>query len=189
MQHALAFSTAEFSEDTNPSFNVVIVYEDFETGKHAKRTFDFLVENLGSDCRFTNQMWKFDVLSIPKLREIACADAAKADIVVVSCRGDDLPQHVKEWVESWLAAAGQPLALVALFGEARRTQTARKYLKEAARRRNLEFFAQPQERLDRKGECNIIELQPGNDLNRRTLSTIAGAVSRDFSGPRWEASE
>jgi hypothetical protein len=187
MQHALAFSKAEFSEDTNARFNVVIAYEDFETGKHAKRTYDFLVENLGSDCHFTNQMWKFDVLSIPKLREIACADAANADIVVISCHGDDLPQHVKDWIESWLAAAGQPLALVALFGEACRTNPARKYLKQAARRRHLEFFAQPPERLDRKDKRNIIQLRPGNNLNQRTLSTIAGAVCRDFSGPKWES--
>ena len=57
--------------ESNPEFSVVIVYEDFETGKDAKRTFDFLGEHLKDECHFTNQMWKFDVLNIPKLREMA----------------------------------------------------------------------------------------------------------------------
>jgi len=58
---------------------VVIAYEDFETGKQAKRTFDFLAEQLKDECQFTNQMWKFDVLNIPKLREMAAKDAAGAE--------------------------------------------------------------------------------------------------------------
>jgi len=190
MEHALAFAPLDSCDtETNPCFNVVIAYEDFETGKQAKRTYDFLVENLGRDCQFTNQMWKFDVLTIPKLREIACADAADADIVFISCHGDDLPQHVKDWVESWLVVAAQPLALVALFDcpqeEARRTRKARRYLRDAARRGNMEFFVRPQERLGRYDHRNIIELEAGKDLNRRTLSTIAGAVCQDVSGPRW----
>jgi len=45
-----------------PIFNVVIAYEDFETGKTCEGTYDFLVNNLRHECRFENQMWKFDVL-------------------------------------------------------------------------------------------------------------------------------
>ncbi|MGH7971380.1 MAG: hypothetical protein ACREIC_21895, partial [Limisphaerales bacterium] len=87
----------------SPAFTVLIAYEDFDTGKLAKRTYDFLVENLGRDCSFVNQMWKFDVLGIPNLREIAVEDAARADIIIISSRGDELPEHIKLWVEAWLA--------------------------------------------------------------------------------------
>src|SRR5262245_53918128 len=88
--------------ETPPLFNVLLAYEDFETGKHAKRTFDFLVQNLGDEYRMTNQMWKFDVLSIPKLREMAAKDALAADIIVISTRGGtSLPQAVTNWIESW----------------------------------------------------------------------------------------
>src|SRR5947209_20040133 len=100
MQHTVSIPPLKSSVlESNSRFNVVIAYEDFETGKHAKRTYDFLVENLGHDCQFTNQMWKFEVLCIPKLREMAARDAAMADIVMISCHGKELPPEVKAWVE------------------------------------------------------------------------------------------
>ena len=34
-------------------------------------------------------MWKFEVLSIPELREIAAKDAAMANLIIVSSRGDE----------------------------------------------------------------------------------------------------
>jgi hypothetical protein len=175
--------------DTNPPFNVVIAYEDFETGKHAKKTYDFLVENLGRDCQFSNQMWKFDVLSVPKLREIAASDAAGGDIVVISCHGDDLPEHVKRWIEMWLAESGKPLALVALFDrpreEAGKTRTVRDYLAEVAIRGNLEFFAQPDEWPGKKNPSDGLTLEGADDFEDRTLATLAGVVQREFSQPRW----
>src|SRR5881296_3929579 len=86
--------------DGKASFNVVIVYEDFETGKQAKRTVDFLAAQLKNDCSFTNKMWKSDVLNIPKLREMAAKDAAAADIVIISGRGrNPLAPEVKAWIE------------------------------------------------------------------------------------------
>ena len=88
MQSSLAIAPMKPSDlEANPMFNVVIAYEDFETGKRAKKTYDFLVENLGHDARFSNQMWKFDVLTIPKLREMAAKDATAADIIIISCHG------------------------------------------------------------------------------------------------------
>src|SRR5438552_15165684 len=94
--------------DANPSFNVIIAYEDFETGKRAKKICDFLVENLGHDCQFTSQMWKFEVLSIPKLRAMAARDAMMADIVIISWHGAELPPDVKASVEVWVADSHQP---------------------------------------------------------------------------------
>ena len=70
-----------------PVFSVVIVYEDFQTGKQAKRACDFLVANLSHEWQVTSQMWKFDVLSIPELGDIAATDAALANLIIVSCRG------------------------------------------------------------------------------------------------------
>src|SRR5579863_6434616 len=103
MQHTLAFHPSGSSEaESNPAFNVLIAYQDLETGKHAKRTYDYLQEHLGRECALTNQMWKFDVLNIPKLREIAIKDAVSADIIIVSSHGDELPESVTKWIESWL---------------------------------------------------------------------------------------
>src|SRR5205823_2351421 len=112
-----------------------------------KKTYDFLVENLGHEYQFNNQMWKFDVLSIPKLREMAAHDAALADIVVISSLGAPLPDEVKAWIEVWLSEKNHPLALVALFERAEQapleTWAARSYLESVAQRGQMEFFAQP----------------------------------------------
>ncbi len=117
MQYVLTSRLLGSSDlNASPTFNVVIAYEDFDTGKHARKTYDFLVENLGPQCHFTNQMWKFDVLRIPKLREMAANDAVLADLIIVSSHGgEELPGPVKAWLESWLAQKGNPIALVALF--------------------------------------------------------------------------
>jgi hypothetical protein len=139
------FSASEM--EAAPTFNVVIAYEDFETGKHAKKTYDFLTEHLAKECNFASQMWKFDVLGIPKLREMAARDASSADIIVISCHGTtDLPADVKAWIELWLAEDTHPIALVALFDDppiTAATEALREYLSQVAVRGNMEFFAQP----------------------------------------------
>ena len=141
-------SLASSNLDLNPTFDVVVAYEDFETGKHAKRTYDFLTEHLSGECTFTNQMWKFDVLAIPNLRQMAAQDAAKADIVIISCHGlTELPMEVKAWIELWVNDESHPVALVALFdentGSNAQTQAIRNYLEQIALRGGMEFFAQP----------------------------------------------
>lgn len=185
MQHALTCPPPECSDSGNhPTFNVLIAYEDLEMGKHAKKTYDFLVDQLGNDCQFNNQMWKFGVLSIPKLREIAAADAAAADIVVISCHGGELPDEVKAWFNLWVNAPDGPLALVALFDSPAdaqvRTREARAYLAQQARRGHMEFFAQP----DEWPGSQEHRFRRSAEIHDRALSTLAGAV-RAEPAVRW----
>jgi hypothetical protein len=188
MQHTLTFapdSSAEI-DSTPPTLNVVIVYEDFETGTHAKKTYDFIVENVQPECQFTNQMWKFDVLSIPKLREIAVRDAAIADIVMLSSHGHELPAQVKSWVESWLDSPGTPLALVALFDrQSPQTWATREHLAEVARRGKMAFFAQPDDWSDRRLTPAPVRFRKNTGWSGRTLSTLASAVQRENTVPHW----
>jgi len=177
--------------DVNSTFNVVIAYEDFETGKHAKKTYDFLADNLGHDCRFTNQMWKFEVLSIPKLREIAAKDAANADIVMISCHGRDLPPEVRAWLELWLAEPTHPIALVALFDRANPEDTAevRSYLASVATRGQMEFFAQPDEWPGSHKQNDWMPLSRTETLNDGALSILASGIQQDRSFSRWGINE
>jgi hypothetical protein len=109
------FSFTASELEANPSFNVMIAYEDFESGKHAKRTYDVLAENVGRDYNCSSQMWKLEVVTVPVLREMAARDAAAAEIVLVSVRGTrDLLPELKSWLSLWLAAPGRTIALVAL---------------------------------------------------------------------------
>ena len=193
MQHTLTFTPAGSSEvESNPILNVLIAYEDFETGKHAKETYDFLHEHLRCECTLTNQMWKFDVLNIPKLREIAVRDASAADIIIISSHGEELPDHVRKWIESWLMQGSHALALVALFERTDESMvapfSARSYLSDVARRGGMEFFAQPDEWPGHNRLEGSISL-PTAVMNEHALSTLAGAVHRESPTPRWGINE
>ena len=192
MQRTLTLPPTDSQEvESNPVFNVLIAYEDFETGKLAKETYDFLAENLGKECQLTNQMWKFDVLSIPKLREIAVRDATMADIILISSHGDSLPEYVKKWTESWLMEGTHALALVALFNRPQpqngEVSSARDYLANVAKRARMEFFAQPDAwQTSRRNTPLFVQHEPlGRD---RAVSTFSGAVYRDIT-PRWGINE
>jgi hypothetical protein len=193
MQRTLSFPPVDSPEvESNPVFNVVIAYEDFETGKHAKETYDFLAQNIGRDCQLTNQMWKFDVLSIPKLREIAMRDATTADIILISCHGDPLPEYVTKWAESWVMQGTHALALVALFDrpetQGGTVKSVREYLAAIAKRSQMEFFAQPDIWPGAMHRSNSLYIQPDSNATQRTLSTLAGTMRRDVT-PRWGINE
>ena len=187
-----SLSAADF--EPNPVFNVLLAYEDFETGKNAKHTFDFLSEHLGHECHFTNQMWKFDVLGIPKLREMAAMDASTADIIVISCHGGfELPLEVKSWIELWLAEKTNAIALVALidsaFSQAFESHATRDYLADVAKRAGIEFFSQT-EGLQRS--TTLTQQAPSTaemQMDARTFAALAGAVQREESFPRWGINE
>jgi hypothetical protein len=193
MQRSLNFTPVDSPEvESNPIFNILIAYEDFETGKHAKETYDFLAQNLGGECQLTSQMWKFDVLTIPKLRDIAVRDATLADIILVSSHGDPLADHVLKWAESWIMEGTQALALVALFdrpeAQSPALNSVREYLAEVAKRGNMEFFSQPNYWPGAAQRSAPLYVQPSSGHPRRTLSPLGGAVSR-YTVPRWGINE
>jgi len=181
-------------KDAEPMFNVVIAYEDFETGKQAKRTVDILVEQLKNDCHFTNQMWKFDVLNIPKLREMAAKDASMADIVIISCRArNDLAPEVKAWIELWLAQQNHAIALVALLdssaGFSTETGDFRRYLSDVAMRGGMEFFAQPNHFPGGSRSLQSIIKEPSGPAMNLAMASVARTFEPEGAFPRWGINE
>jgi hypothetical protein len=193
MQHTAFYSPIGSSDlEPDPIFNVVIVYEDFETGKQAKETYDFLVNNLRHECRFENQMWKFDVLGISKLREMAAKDAQMADIIIISCHGThDLSTDVKAWIDAWVQGQSNAIALVGLFGNGCDdcdNNSIRDYLAGVAGRARMEFFAQPNDLAVKRFDQSIAH-DRGIKRDEKTLSALAGIVQRDQTFPHWGINE
>ncbi|HZV34158.1 MAG TPA: hypothetical protein VFB72_06230 [Verrucomicrobiae bacterium] len=176
--------------ETKPPFNVVIVYEDFAAGKHAKETYDYLVHQLGRDFDFTNQMWKFDLLGNSKMNELAVKDAVMADLIIVSTHGkDELPEEVKSWIEHWVILKSNAMALVYLVDqpsiqEAPEAAVTRSYLQDAARRAAIGFFAQPNDWPDQDDDYS---LQQFSERAERTSSFMADLIQHNSMGLQYHS--
>src|ERR1700731_2048438 len=103
---SLLLSQETLSGERSPStpFNVVIMYEDFATGKRAKKGLDFVTEELGHDLEFRHSMWRLDILQDPKLKVLATPALAEADLLIISLRGEgQLPAKIYVLIGEWLA--------------------------------------------------------------------------------------
>jgi hypothetical protein len=96
-------------------FNVVIRFEDFGTGKRAKKGLDYVAEELGKDLEFRHSMWRLNILQDPKLHVLAAPALAKADLLIISLRGEGkLPAKTRALIDERLAqTANHECALVA----------------------------------------------------------------------------
>ncbi|MDB6124252.1 MAG: hypothetical protein JWQ71_3245 [Pedosphaera sp.] len=179
--------------ESKPTFNVVIAYEDFAAGKHAKETYDFLVHQLGKDYEFTNQMWKFDILGNAKMREMAVKDAEEADLIIISTHGTgELPTEAKSWIDQWVAHKGHAMALVNLVdrpsGAEGEVAPLKSYLQNVAKKAHIDFFSQPNEWPDREDEFST---RYTSDLAQRTSTMMASFIhhSHTTPTPRWGINE
>ena len=132
--------------DDKSKFNVVVIYEDGPAGRRAKHFYDKLVHELEDECAFSLQLWSFQVLAIPELRESAIESAAQADVVILSLHGKaGLPVDIREWIETWSKLIiGKGSALIALVDisttRGGTNASALAYLKGVAKRTEVDFF-------------------------------------------------
>ena len=132
--------------DDKSKFNVVVIYEDGPAGRRAKHFYDKLVHELEDECAFSLQLWSFQVLAIPELRESAIESAAQADVVILSLHGKaGLPVDIREWIETWSKLIiGKGSALIALVDKSTTrggtNASALNYLKGIAKRTEVDFF-------------------------------------------------
>ena len=89
-----------------PVFKAVLIYEDFAAGVRARRFCERLVRRLGRTLE--EQIWKFDVLGIREVRNLAAGAARKADVVIVSVSGrTELPHTAQGWLTQYVALAAR----------------------------------------------------------------------------------
>jgi hypothetical protein len=132
--------------DDKSKFKVVVIYEDGPAGRRAKHFYDKLIHELEEECAFSLQLWSFQVLAIPELRESAVESAAQADFVILSLHGKaGLPVDIREWIETWSKLIiGKDLALITLVDKSTTRDgtnaSALPYLKRLAKRTKVDFF-------------------------------------------------
>jgi hypothetical protein len=132
------------------AFRTVLIYEDRDAALQAIRFCNSLEKNLGVKCQLSDRMWRFDVLGIPEIRNIAASSAAVADLVIFSkSEQTELPAKVREWLDmwAWLIDRGNP-ALIAIFGTSPpESQPVRTHLRNVTRKNGIDYFERtiPQE--------------------------------------------
>jgi hypothetical protein len=183
-------SVASSGVEDIPVFSVVIAYEDSMTGKQAKRAYEFLAANLSHEWQVTRQMWKFEVLGIPELREMAATDAAMASLIIVSSRGDqELPADARAWIEKSLGYKGDTVALVALFDrppeQAEHARATQNYLARMAKRGHMEYFTWPEVGLGKETRLESMVLNRQWEATGETLVPLAALAPREASCACW----
>jgi len=113
------------------ALEVFVVHQDLLTGLRAKQTLDNAERQLRFDGCFHLDLWRFELLEDPILREEAARAACDADIVFCSFHGDrPLPAGLSLWFEEWaLRREQRPSAVVASVDESERdSETGRQAL-------------------------------------------------------------
>jgi hypothetical protein len=139
-------------------------------------------------------MWNFDVLGIPRLREMAARDVANADMIIIACHGDrPLPDSVKSWIELWITEGVKSIALVALFDAAHLSSATaneiRGYLAEVGQRSNMEFFSQTDAWPERNILSEGIAPLPSWNSAADNLSNSLEFRRRHENSPHWGINE
>lgn len=128
------------------ALKILIAYENLDAGVRAKKISERVAAQLNSKFNFQNNLYKFDFLSHPQLREEATLEAATADVVIISAHeAGDLPYHVKNWMEEWVPCRRKSQsALVALLGkdddDQWKSAVTREFLQQMAERAQMDFF-------------------------------------------------
>lgn len=128
----------------------VLAYEDYVTGTRARMALDKVIRGLGDRFAFIRNTWKFTVLDLPYLRDIAAGEAAEADMIVIAAyEGRDLPPAVHSWIDSWVSRrngeGGCLLALLIDYEDQLQSAASSSvcdYLRGVAAKANMDFLTQ-----------------------------------------------
>ena len=105
------------SRRTSAELNVVIAYADFASATLAKQILADSLRVLSTHFVVKTTLWKFELLDLPALREMATQDATEAQIIIIAADKEyGLSDGAKAWVESCLTnPAVKDVAFVALM--------------------------------------------------------------------------
>jgi hypothetical protein len=140
-------SPIEAPYESGKDFSVVISFDDAVTAERAIDVLHLLGRNLKKEeGRLFHQWWNIGTLAFTSLRELAAAEAAKADMIIIGLRaGTELPEMLSAWMDRWISLRkDHPGALVVVLDSDQKTPDAAgiiSQLKRAASLGQMDFFA------------------------------------------------
>lgn len=100
----LGKSAGEPSANTRRSFRILIAYDTPINALEAMRLADGMVGQLGEEFEIHRDLWRFDILTLPEIRDDAVRETLDADLVVIAADAErSLPVPVKDWLTAWAA--------------------------------------------------------------------------------------
>lgn len=127
------------------ALQVVICYEDFDSGVRAMDLYQRVIETNAGE--FGLKIWKMEPLGIPAALGSAVNDANRADLIIVSVRGNrPLPYEALAWMEGWRKnLTRQEQAIVFIVDPEERQSAsallAARYIESLAASAGLKYFA------------------------------------------------
>ena len=86
------------------TMNIVALYEDFVTGKEARKACDLIKNFLGRNCEVIYNLWRFDVLEIPAIQQLMASRTVKTDIVIICAyQKHRFSSFVDHWIKRKLS--------------------------------------------------------------------------------------
>ncbi|KAB2660674.1 MAG: hypothetical protein DVB31_13635 [Verrucomicrobia bacterium] len=97
---------------------LVVAYDEYEAGNRTRHLTDGLSERARHLPAVDSSVWKFDIIGMPHMLELAVMDAVVADCVVIATGADgELPAAITDWIDGWVRERnGNPAMLMALIG-------------------------------------------------------------------------
>jgi hypothetical protein len=104
--------------DAGEACQMVVVYEDLAAHERAMEMGGRLTAQFGDEPAFAFSSWNFKDLADPAFAAQSVETAARADVIIISTHGNELPSAVGAWLESCARARiGTEGALALLLAE------------------------------------------------------------------------
>jgi len=82
---------------------VCLAYQDLPTGLLARRFLSDLLNHSQVGNEFSLSLWNVSMFHLPEIRDEAALNASKADLVILSLRGDGaLERDTENWLTQWI---------------------------------------------------------------------------------------
>ena len=172
---------------------VLVACENPAAAAQACDVLERIGRSIEADGRLIYSWWNFEVLAVPSLKQLAGAEAAEADLMILAAQdGSKVPREIMDWFHSQLATGTcRCRALVALLDSTGIRKTASletlAQLKKIAKLWRIDFFAKGSEEELEAGLAQRMCHRPANRRAIRVRAHLGLPGGGEMSRPKYPA--
>lgn len=112
------FGEEIYSSAPQPHLEVSLGYQDLISGLRARQFLYDVLDHCQMQVEFNLTLWNLALFHLPEIQEQAVANACKANLILLSIRGDtELGSDTETWLSHWVARRDEEeCALAVLIG-------------------------------------------------------------------------